>query len=265
MTSIARRISDKMTRARLDIEQRRSRRVIESYFSAPAHEDLVLRMGSNATAPTLADLFTLYGSDKGWSSSEAPPFSWKPHNYAHFYDFLLRSRRDRARIVVECGIGTNNTDVRSNMTAQGRPGASLRAWRDYFPNALIVGLDIDERILFTEERIKTYQVDQLDRRSVEKFWVDSGLDAVDIIIDDGLHTYTAGISLFEAAFSKLTADGIYVIEDVSPERMRRYREYFAERGEVVTYVQLYRDSSPLSSNAMIVIQPTPTDAKPAPG
>ena len=44
----------------------------------------------------------------------------------------------------------------------GKPGASLRVWRDYFPNAIIYGADIDKDILFAEERIKTFYIDQLD-------------------------------------------------------------------------------------------------------
>ena len=35
-----------------------------------------------------------------------------------------------------------------NMTASGKPGASLRVWRDYFNNAQVIGADIDKRILF---------------------------------------------------------------------------------------------------------------------
>ena len=37
----------------------------------------------------------------------------------------------------ECGLGTNNPNLKSNMTENGIPGASLRVWRDYFFNAKI--------------------------------------------------------------------------------------------------------------------------------
>ena len=42
------------------------------------------------------------------------------------------------------------------MNINGKPGASLRAWRDYFENALIYGADIDKNILFKENRINTF-------------------------------------------------------------------------------------------------------------
>ena len=61
---------------------------------------------------------------------------------------------------MEVGLGSNNTELLSNMGSDGKPLASLRAWRDYFPNAQIYGADIDKDILTNEERIKTFFVDQ---------------------------------------------------------------------------------------------------------
>ena len=40
------------------------------------------------------------------------------------------------------------------------PGSSLRALRDYFPNANIFGADIDKNIVNDQNRIKTFYVDQ---------------------------------------------------------------------------------------------------------
>jgi len=37
----------------------------------------------------------------------------------------------------------------------------------------------------------------------------------DIIIDDGLHTYEAAITLFLNSFDKLKKNGIYIIEDIN--------------------------------------------------
>ena len=54
------------------------------------------------------------------------------------------------------------------MTSTGKPGASLKVWKDYFKNAKIFGADIDKRILFQEERINTYEVNQLDPSSIKK-------------------------------------------------------------------------------------------------
>ena len=73
------------------------------------------------------------------------------------------------------------------MGTYGKPGASLRMWRDYFYNANIYGADIDKGILFNEDRINTYFVDQLDSETIKSMWNNIGLKDFDIIIDDGLH------------------------------------------------------------------------------
>ena len=118
------------------------------------------------------------------------------------------------KLVFECGLGTNNPNLQSNMTINGIPGASLRVWRDYFKNAQIYGADIDKDILFQEDRIKTYYVDQLNTPSIETMWKNIGINNFDIIIDDGLHTTDANINLFINSFNKLKKNGIYIIEDV---------------------------------------------------
>jgi hypothetical protein len=230
-------------------------RLTSAYFgSDPSEDGLLVRITGGSEAVRLTDLFTLYGSDKGWRGETRPPFPWAPHNYGALYEFLFRAKRDSCRVLVECGIGTNHTDVRSNMSATGRPGASLRAWRDYFGEAQVIGVDIDERILFSEDRISTYRVDQLDPASIAAFWAACGVHRADIIIDDGLHTFEAGVSFFEASIHMLADDGIYVIEDVSPERLAAYRAYFSARSEIVDFIQLFRPAAPLKSNSVVVIR-----------
>jgi hypothetical protein len=100
------------------------------------------------------------------------------------------------------------------MTSRGKPGASLRVWRDYFTNSLIYGADIDKNILFEEDRIKTFYVDQLNEFSIKEMWSNINKNNFDIILDDGLHTFEAGITMFLNSFDKLRKNGIYIIEDV---------------------------------------------------
>ena len=101
------------------------------------------------------------------------------------------------------------------MTTGGKPGASLKVWRDYFINAEIIGADVDKDILFNSDRIKTFEVDQTNEQSIKNMWNKINLKNFDLIIDDGLHNYEAGITLFKNSFDRLKKDGIYIIEDVS--------------------------------------------------
>ena len=87
-------------------------------------------------------------------------------------------------------------------------------WKDYFKNAYIFGADIDKKILFNEERISTFYVNQLEKDSIISMWNKVDKKNFDIIIDDGLHTLDAAVTLFENSFFQLKKNGIYIIEDV---------------------------------------------------
>jgi len=163
----------------------------------------------------LTELCEKHGSDKGCLDfNKTTLWGWSAHTYSNFYYALFNHCKENIKLVFECGIGTNNPDILSNMTVNGQPGASLKVWKDYFPNAQIYGADIDSNILFNEDRISTYFVDQMNTNTIEKMWQDIKIENFDIIIDDGLHTAEANINLFLNSFHKLRKDGIYIIEDV---------------------------------------------------
>lgn len=190
-----------------------------------------------------------YGTDKGESTSEGHPYPWPSHNYADVYESMFRLRKRDVELVIECGIGTNNPKLASSMCSNRKPGASLRMWRDYFPNARIIGVDIDEEILFSEERISTYKCDQTSKESIEKFATNAALieSSVDIIIDDGLHTFSAGKAFFEGMIKYLSDQGVYVIEDVSSSSMIRYKDYFLALANPYS-VELFYLSTPKRQN-----------------
>lgn len=165
---------------------------------------------------SLSRLCAKYGSDKGYVSfDEITPYFWKPRNYANYYFEMFDHCKKDFKLVFECGIGTNNENLRSNMTRGGKPGASLRVWRDFFLNAEIFGADIDKDILFESEKIKTFEVDQTDKYSIKSMWEKIDRNNFDLIIDDGLHDYIGGVTFFKNSFSYLREGGVYIIEDVS--------------------------------------------------
>ena len=97
--------------------------------------------------------------------------------------------------------------------AKGNPGASLRAFRDFCPNAEIYGADFDSRILFQENGIQTFYVDQTETDSLEEISKKIG-NNFDLMIDDGLHSPNA--NLHSLKFLPLLKVGGYaVIEDVN--------------------------------------------------
>ncbi len=202
----------------------------------------------------LAQLCDEHGSDKGSLTSAGHCYLWPPHTYTDFYSRIFHHWREDVKSVFECGLGTNNTDIPSNMTALGRPGASLRVWRDYFPNANIFGADIDKDCLFFEDRINTYYVDQTDPVSVSELWSTIGVENFDFILDDGLHIFDAGITLFENSIKYLSHRGVYIIEDIKVADLLKYQDYFKEKRFLVEYVNCHRPNTPLGDNTLIVIR-----------
>lgn len=168
--------------------------------------DLVKQLESvNSAAPTkMCRVMTKYGSDKG-----------RLHSYTTVYSALFKERCDQSLRVLELGLGSNNLDTPSNMGPFGAPGASLRGWRELFPHALVFGADVDRRILFQEDRIKTFYCNQLDRSSIRKLWEQPDLrGGVDIIIEDGLHTFEANDCFLQESLDHLRPGGIYITEDI---------------------------------------------------
>lgn len=124
--------------------------------------------------------------------------------------------------MLEIGLGTNHEDVVSNMSSAGSPGASLRAFRDYLPAAQIFGADIDRRVLFEEERIRTFFVDQTSQKSVDHLasQLPGGLD---LVIDDGLHSPDANMNVVSLAREVLRPGGWVVVEDIAESALPFWR------------------------------------------
>ena len=163
----------------------------------------------------LCMLMRRHGSDKGLSR----------HNYTAVYARLFAGLRSRPLRFFELGIGTNNPDLPSTMGTTGTPGASLRGWSRFFPAAQIFGADIDRSILFRDERITTFYCDQTDPKSVQDLWDQPELHAeVDVLIEDGLHTFEANHIFLDSSFHKVGHSGYYVVEDLASGDLPRWRK-----------------------------------------
>lgn len=170
----------------------------------------------------LCDIMVRYGSDKSPAKG-----GWNWHNYTQVYYNLFKEITNQSLNVFELGLGTNNVNIPSNMGPSGRPGASLRGWAEFFPNANIYGADIDRQILFNEGSIKTYYCDQLDAAAITAMWQQIE-PQMDIIIEDGLHTYDANITFFENSFQKVKSGGFYIIEDVQRDTLSSWSTKLVE-------------------------------------
>jgi hypothetical protein len=167
---------------------------IETLFPGQANSSGVRELGA---------LFNQYGSDKSCV-----------HNYHLLYAPLLGPRRNDPLRLLEIGLGTNHPDVVSTMGASGKPGASLRAFRDFCSKAQVFGADIDRRILFEEDRIHTYYVDQTRLSSFHELCANLPDGLFDLVIDDGLHSPNANIATMLFALTILKPSAVFVVEDI---------------------------------------------------
>jgi hypothetical protein len=237
-------------------------RLIVSWFAKPTPEvrgfggtggalHLVKQLQSvNALAPTkLCRIMTKNGSDKGHGG----------HNYTTVYSVLFEDRRDQPLRVFELGLGTNNPEVPFNVGLHAKPGASLRGWREFFPHALVYGADIDRGVLFQEDRIKTFYCDQLDQAAIHALWSQPDLQSgVDIIIEDGMHTFEANVSFLEGSLEHLRPGGIFIIEDILRERVNAWyhqlESVYSKRWPTYefAFVVLPKSFSPLWNNLLVI-------------
>lgn len=144
------------------------------------------------------------------------------HNYVHSYANMFEPIRLQVRSVLEIGIGVKHMpDVK-----EYESGNSLRCWRDYFPNANIYGVDIDETTnMGDEDRIFTYTGDQYSAGDLQHV-IDSKKEPYfDIIIDDGSHIMVHQVFSFEVLSPHLRNDGgMYIIEDVAPQYHQGFKD-----------------------------------------
>lgn len=144
-------------------------------------------LGSNLKA-----LATVYGTDK-----------WRGHRYAEHYEKHFGPLRYKRLNILEIGIGGYEDPELG--------GNSLRMWRTYFPKSRIYGIDIYEKSLHNERRIKTFKGSQVDENFLDQMIRTIG--RVDVIIDDGSHENEHVLFSFKHLFPLLSEKGIYVIED----------------------------------------------------
>ena len=123
----------------------------------------------------------------------------KYHDYMIWYEKYLAPTKNKIKVFLEIGIGY---------------GVSLRIWREYFPNAIIYGIDHNQTCKQHEEdRIKVC----IGRQENLSFLEDVCKQTFDydIVIDDGDHIYEHQLISLSYLLPKLKKGGYYFIEDLS--------------------------------------------------
>lgn len=118
------------------------------------------------------------------------------HSYLPLYESLLSGKRDSASHILEIGIYY---------------GGSIKLWHDYFPNAMVYGLDIDLRCA---DYLQKDRINVLVGDAYNDAFASTITNKFDVILDDGPHTLDSMKATIRLYLPKLKPDGILIIEDV---------------------------------------------------
>lgn len=148
------------------------------------------------------------------------------HSYIEVYQALFQPRQESARNVLELGVMN---------------GGSIAMWKQFFPNAIVIGVDLSMQNIMTDlsdPRISLVVADAYTHETTHML----GNRMFDIIIDDGPHTLES-MQFVAAHYSTMLAPGgMLVIEDVQsmdwvepilaafPEHMRKMVSVVDRRG-----------------------------------
>ncbi|GAH32754.1 unnamed protein product, partial [marine sediment metagenome] len=130
------------------------------------------------------------------------------HPYTPAYYDLFKDRRKSAKKVLELGV---------------LEGRSLMMWREFFPNAHIYGIDVNEdciRIFEDDDRVTVFEYDQTSPRDMIELIDKIGSD-IDIVVDDGSHIPPHQIYACLTLMKLIDKGVIYVVEDVKAPRPRK--------------------------------------------
>lgn len=159
-----------------------------------------------------------------YSSYLKSPFkSIKHTTYFQAYDDLFTRFRGRNITFVEIGV---------------LGGGSLFMWRDFFGDqARIIGIDLNPNAQkWSSEGFEIYIGNQGD----ESFWLNfiEKVGPVDIVLDDGGHTFEQQIITAECLLKNINDGGMLVVEDTHTSYMKGYgfRKY-----SFIEYVKKFID------------------------
>ncbi|MEA2150685.1 MAG: hypothetical protein QOD69_2515 [Solirubrobacteraceae bacterium] len=166
-------------------------------------------LGGEPRSGVLTELGVRHGTNKAMAIASRQPLT-------DIYDTYLRDRRREVRRVLEFGI---------------EEGGSLRMWRDFFPSAEIVGVDIvADRTRHAGDRITVLIGDQTDPDVIAQAVAPGPLD---LVVDDGSHQGDDQVRSLLAVWPHVAPGGLYVIEDIHTSYLEKYAMGWRRPGSMV--------------------------------
>lgn len=168
----------------------------------------------------ISEYFNKYGSDKCLH-----------HAYEVAYDSMFSVFQDHLPLdILEIGV---------------QFGGSLMAWKDYFPNAKVTGIDIKD-----DRRWRRPDVEMLIM-DVKNFKPDRQFD---IILDDGSHNYPDWFWVAQNLSAHLKPHGMLIVEDITLEAASKGLKELALNQEFITSILDLRRLKDNGNDVLLVVQ-----------
>lgn len=137
----------------------------------------------------------------------SPEPSYKHTTYFNTYDRLFNGYRGKPITFVEIGVLN---------------GGSLFMWRNYFgPEARIIGIDLNpEAQKWQDDGFEIFIGSQQDPDFWDEFL--QSVPEIDILLDDGGHTYLQQIVTAEMVMKHINDGGMLVVEDTHTSYMKGF-------------------------------------------
>lgn len=147
------------------------------------------------------------------------------NNFLNFYEPFLTPMRLIPVRVMEIGVLN---------------GASVRMWRDYFPNGEVIGVDNNpDALQHAGERLRIEIADQSKPDDLNRL---ASLGPFDLVIDDGSHIWNHQIFTFRQLMPAVASSGFYVLEDLDTSYGSYVSAYCGEGGmSAADYLKLVAD------------------------
>jgi hypothetical protein len=157
---------------------------------------------------TLDEIGLKFGTDKASSH----------HDYLSFYERFLAPMRDEPITLLEIGVFQ---------------GASLYTWREFFPKANIIGVDVQLTCKqFESDRIKIELADQSNLEHLSQLALTHG--PFDLVVEDGSHMWEHQITSLRALFPFIRSGGHYIVEDLQTNYGSMQAQYRGSAAEPCT-------------------------------
>lgn len=143
-------------------------------------------------------LVELYKNNNGYKRYGQDKFG---HHYAEIYDEIFKPLQDKEINIFEIGFFV---------------GGSCRLWLDYFPNAKVKCIDVNDKAntrgssYFLES--PRFELEIKNSNTIDEQYV-KDLD-VDIFIDDGSHVLEDQLYIVQTVYPALKEGALLIIEDV---------------------------------------------------